>query len=96
MRKSHHNGFTLSALAVVLVIFVVLAAWIIVGVNRSIRSAHDTSCASNLRSLWQSQFNYAAQYGGPNHSLPSETGSAFWLKLQNAPKPMIDRYEPFF
>ncbi|HEY3227085.1 MAG TPA: hypothetical protein VGK61_08855, partial [Planctomycetota bacterium] len=80
---------------IILAVFGAVIAYQVVQANRSIRLANVTGCATNLRSLWQSQFNYAAQYGGPRHSLPTETGSAFWLKLQNTPKPLIDRYEPF-
>ena len=54
-----------------------------------------TSCASNLKSLWTSQFNYAALYGKPDGKLPEATGSDFFLALQRTPKPMISRYEPF-
>lgn len=53
-------------------------------------------CASNLRSLWASCFNYAAKYGRPNGLMQPETGTDFWLRLKKTPKPCVDRLEPFF
>ncbi|HTF56981.1 MAG TPA: hypothetical protein VK661_07085 [Planctomycetota bacterium] len=81
---------------IILIAFGLVIVYQVVQINRSIRSANFIGCATNLRSLWQMQFNYAAQYGGPNQSLPTETGAAFWLTLQKTPKPMIEGYEPFF
>jgi len=88
--------FTLVGVIVIAAMFAGFVAFMIPAVSRSIRLASRASCASNLRSLWQSQFNYAAQYGRPNGDLPEDTGVDFWLRLQRTPKPLIDRYEPFF
>ena len=54
------------------------------------------ACSSNLKALWSAQLNYASQYGRPHGDMPTETGGSFWLRLQETPKPLIDRYEPFF
>ena len=89
------NQYTFAGLAVLVLVLVVALAIMITAGIRSIRQANVTGCASNLRSLWQSQFNYAAQYGRPDGAFPEETGVDFWLKLQRTPKPLIDRYEPF-
>jgi hypothetical protein len=58
--------------------------------------AKRTLCATNLRSLYQSTFNYAIQYGGPHRLQPTDTGSDFWLRLKRTPKPLIEKTEVFF
>jgi hypothetical protein len=86
---------TLVGLAAILLVIAVASAVLLVTISRSVRRANVTSCASNLKSLWTSQFNYAAQYGRPDGKLPEATGSDFFLALQRTPKPMISRHEPF-
>jgi hypothetical protein len=54
------------------------------------------ACASNLRTLWQSCFNYAAQYGRPNGLMPLDTGTNFWLRLKRTPKPLLEKTDAFF
>lgn len=88
-------GLTVAGLAVVILCWVILTPMVIVGVGGSIRHGNFIGCASNLRSLWQSQFNYAVQYGRPDGRMPEATGSDFFLILQRTPRPLIDRYEPF-
>jgi hypothetical protein len=93
MRSSWSSKIVL----VLVLIWVALGcAWLVQMVSRSIGHSSVTACASNLKSLWTSQFNYAAQYDKPDGDMPDETGSAFFLRLQRTPKPLIDRHEPFF
>jgi len=87
--------FTLRGLIVITLLIAVIVALVVPSFVRAMRRASRGTCSSSLRSLWQSQFNYAAQYGRPNGDMPDETGVAFWLKLQRTPKPLIDRYELF-
>ncbi len=45
--------------------------------------AKKTLCANNLRELWVSQIQFAKKEAGRT-VLPSATGSAFWLAIQDA------------
>jgi hypothetical protein len=88
--------FSLRELIVVLVMAAIVGA---IGVR--MLAAHRwetnrTACASNLRALWQSQYNYAARYGTPEGTMPAALGCEFHLLLQRGPQPLINRYEPFF
>jgi hypothetical protein len=51
--------------------------------------ARITSCASNMRQIFVMQSTYALQFGGDNREYPTETGSAYWLKLTRTTPPMI-------
>jgi len=74
----------------VLLVGGVLAALLLPAVSRAKRQALRTNCAGNLRSLHQAAMIYSVQHGGRNRLLPPETGGAFWLKLAEGPKPVID------
>src|SRR5688572_10115199 len=82
--------------AIIVLLLAIAIAFLVQVLSVSKSRYRITGCASNLRSLLQSQFNYAAQFGRPDGAYPEETGIDFWLKLQRTPKPIIDRYEPFF
>jgi hypothetical protein len=88
--------FPWTSMALITLLLAIFAAFYIQFFSSSTGHHRSTGCASNLRSLLQSQFNYAAHYGRPDGAFPDETGIDFWLKLQRTPKPIIDRYEPFF
>jgi hypothetical protein len=77
-------------LLIILVIFGVLTAILVPHINRSIRNAQTTACASNLRSLVQASMHYTIRHQPP-YVFPSD-----FLDLQKGPKPVITRYEVFF
>lgn len=58
--------------------------------------ARSANCASNLRSLWQSHYNYMNVYGGKEKRMPPATGGEFWLILAKTPRPLIDKADIFF
>ena len=95
MRIRSQSGLTLLECVILVIIIGIVAALLLPPIHGT-SCSRVTFCSSNLKSLWGSQLNYGNQYGRPNGIMPTETGSAFWLKLQKSPKPLIDRYEPFF
>ena len=73
-----------------------LAAPVAALAGRSQDAAKETACLSNLRTLWISCHNYAAQYGGREKSMPADAGADFWLRLKRTPKPVVLDTKVFF
>lgn len=75
------------------VVLGILAALLLPAIARATERAKVTSCANNLRQLWTLQQTYASQFGGREKDFPTETGSAFWLKLTQTTPPLLDSSE---
>jgi type II secretory pathway pseudopilin PulG len=82
--------FTLRGLVVVTMLIAVVVALVVPSYVRAMRRFERGECRWNLRSLWQSQLNYSAQYG----RMPEALGSEFFLAQQRTPRPV--RNEVFF
>jgi hypothetical protein len=88
--------FTLANLMAFILVFGVSGA-LLVNISRSIHRSRVMECQTNLRHLWQGQFNEAAR--GTNNCcgpLKTQIGGNYWVKLQISARPVVDRYERFF
>lgn len=88
--KGQRKGFTLVELLVVIVIIGILAGLLVPAIIAALDEAKNAACISNLRQLWALQMTYMAKFGGPPRSMPTETGTAFWIKLTQTTPPLVD------
>jgi len=75
------------------VVLGILAALLLPAIARATERAKVTACANNLRQLWMLQQTYASQFGGREKDFPTETGSAFWLKLTQTTPALLEESE---
>jgi type II secretory pathway pseudopilin PulG len=75
------------------VVLAILAALLLPAIAKATERAKVVACANNLRQLWMMQQTYATQFGGREKDFPTETGSAFWLKLTRTTPPLLDESE---
>ena len=91
------RSFRLIEIGILGVVIIGLGLVLVPSLLRAARRMNrSVSCSSSLRSLWQCQYNYAAHYGRTHDHMVEALGSDFFLALQRTPKPLIDRFEPFF
>ena len=64
MKRTSAHAFTLIELLVVVAIIVALLAILLPSMNKAIRAAETTVCASNLRQLGHAELTYAGDYFG--------------------------------
>jgi type II secretory pathway pseudopilin PulG len=76
-----------------IVILGILAALLLPAIARATELAKVAACSNNLRQLYSLQITYMSVYGGPKKEMPSETGSAFWLKLSKTTPPLVTEME---
>jgi type II secretory pathway pseudopilin PulG len=80
----------LPTVVVSVVVIGVLAALLLPAAGHATRTGKTASCCSNLKQLWTMQANYRAQFGGRDKLMPTDTGSAFWVRLTKTDPPLID------
>jgi hypothetical protein len=75
----------------VVLVVAVIAGLLVPAIVEAKAKVRITSCASNLRHMYTMQMTYAMQFGGETKEYPTETGSAFWLKLTKTTPPLLDK-----
>jgi hypothetical protein len=93
---SHQGGFTLRGLLIGVTAFAILADLAAQYFAAARWESRRMSCASNLRFLHQSRFNYDAHRCEPTGNVYPEMGGDFFLALQRPRGPIINLCEPFF
>jgi prepilin-type N-terminal cleavage/methylation domain-containing protein/prepilin-type processing-associated H-X9-DG protein len=86
------RGFTLTELLVVVSIIVILISLLLPALSKARDTARRTQCASNIRSLCQWSYTYAAQSRGwlPPIHLPN-TGWPYWIDGDSSGQDWRDR-----
>jgi prepilin-type N-terminal cleavage/methylation domain-containing protein len=86
LRRRHLSGFTLAELLVVLAIISILAAIIVAGLNKAIKTARNTKCRHNLHQLHSQGIAMASRSRGyfPHLAMIAESDVDlfnFWLQM---------------
>ena len=87
----HRRGLTLGeGIVLVFMVLVVAALFAVFLEGPFLGRARTIACANNLSQLWKMQCIYKHQHGGAWGIYVQDTGGAFWIRLSQGTKPLID------